>query len=254
MPKPGLTEPVPLPPPEQPTSFPVPSASMIAIEPSLSDSSTHHALDQGSWERKWQEKLLPLMMITIGLCFVFFLVASTLQFSQLRVFAEAPYLSTSPDDDSALDSLIADTKLDAAKTELIKWKTLVRLERQAWRYRYQAAASLSAFRIWTRYTAFVTGMILVCVGSVFILGKLRENESRVNSESVSWKVSVATSSPGILLSVFGVGLMLATLVTEHRMDMQDQAIYILPTVSQAGAAAIQPSPPDFPKHKGTDEK
>lgn len=226
-------------------------ATSIAIEQPVPEVSQPQASEQGHWDRKWQERLLPMMITVIALCFVFFLVFSTIQFNQLRSFAEQPYQAFPVNDDSALNSLIASTELGPIKEDLVRWRSLLALERQAWRYRYHALTTLSAFRIWTRYTAFVIGMILVCVGSVFTLGKLREPESRLAGESGSWKVSLATSSPGVLLSVLGVGLMLATLMTERQLDITDLPIYVGPTLNKDSTPAPRMPPvTDWSKTKG----
>ena len=52
------------------------------------------------------------------------------------------------------------------------------------------------------------------VGSIFILARLSESETRLSSEGGGAKLALATSSPGIVLAVLGTILMVVTLTID----------------------------------------
>jgi hypothetical protein len=81
-------------------------------------------------------------------------------------------------------------------------------------------------RIWTRYLGFVTGMICTLVGAIFILGKLQEPASALSADAVSWKVSLNTTSPGLMLALLGTILMMTTLIVPARIEVEDKAIFV----------------------------
>ncbi len=169
----------------------------------------------------WQRKLLPFMVIMIAGLTIFFFLASFYQFFLLdkRIQDSPTFNELLP----ALNQMIPqDTSLqDENKLLAIQWKTLSLLESHVLQRRYHQANVLLIARVWTRYLGFVTGMILSLVGAAFILGKLREAESKVDTEGGPWKVSVATTSPGLLLAVLGTLLMLTTMVSHYDIGVQD---------------------------------
>ncbi|MEM7481131.1 MAG: hypothetical protein AAF481_08140 [Acidobacteriota bacterium] len=93
--------------------------------------------------------------------------------------------------------------------------------------RYRLASMQMMGQLWIRYLGFVTGMIMAIIGAVFVLGKLREEDTRVQAEASPFKMSIATASPGIILALVGAGLMMATVLTKQRSTVEDAAIYLL---------------------------
>jgi len=146
----------------------------------------------------WQKKLLPLMIGMLAVLAFFFFVASFIQLYYLHTRIEdAPKLDLAqafsiPDSGGAAT--------DIGKLDYSKWKALSILEGYSLQRRYHQANVLLMSRVWTRYLGFVTGMILAFVGAAFILGKLREPETKLDSEGI-WKFSLTTASPGLILAV-----------------------------------------------------
>jgi hypothetical protein len=101
--------------------------------------------------------------------------------------------------------------------------------------RYHQANVILMARIWTTYLGFVTGMILAVVGAAFILGKLREQASEISGKAENWQVSIASTSPGLIMVVLGSALMLVTIMTHHQINVTDRPLYF-------GTAALSPSP------------
>ncbi len=126
--------------------------------------------------------------------------------------------------------------------EYLRWKTLALLEQDVIARRYQQANSIMLARVWTRFLGFMTGMILSLVGAVFILGKLQEEPTKLESESKFGKWYLNTSSPGIVLAVLGTVLMAITLLVQSEIETRDVAVFTQSSVGES----IQPPPPPPP--------
>jgi hypothetical protein len=171
----------------------------------------------------WQKKLLPFMIGMLTVLTLFFFIASIKQIYDLHSRIEqAPELDLNP----ALN-VLQNNERDASKDKLdsARWKTLSILEGHALQRRYHQANVLLMSRVWTTYLGFVTGMILSLVGAAFILGKLREPESKLDAESTLWKFSLTTASPGLILALLGTILMVTTMVTHFDIEVQDGPLY-----------------------------
>ena len=122
----------------------------------------------------------------------------------------------------------------------------LRLEQYAMESRYQQAGLILMARVWIIYLGFVTGMILALVGAAFILGRLEEPASQLAGESSVLKVSIATTSPGLILAVLGTVLMATTMAIRAEVTVTDKPLYVLPQFQLAdGAVSTRPAePPD----------
>ncbi|GGO80013.1 hypothetical protein GCM10011348_15750 [Marinobacterium nitratireducens] len=80
--------------------------------------------------------------------------------------------------------------------------------------------------LWIRYLGFITGMIMAVLGSVFILGKLRDSEaSKLGAETSALKVSLTSASPGALLAVLGSAMMVTTIIAQQETNVRDLSLY-----------------------------
>jgi hypothetical protein len=183
---------------------------------------------------KWQKKLLPFMVGMIAALTFFFFIASCIQLYYLHKRIE-----NSPE--LRLDALMADLKgneqsmSETERVASLQWRTSVALEGHVLQRRYHQANVLLMSRIWTRYLGFVTGMILALVGAVFILGKIRESESKLDAEHGGWKFTFTTASPGLVLALLGTILMITTMALHHSIEVTDRPVY-LNAVSTPGYA------------------
>jgi hypothetical protein len=196
---------------------------------------------------KWQERLLPLMSrMIIGLT-IFFFVASFVQLVYLHWT-----ISHGPRMDSRQISDIVSLDPNAAPEDVLaaaRLKVLAALEVSALERRYHQANVLVMSSVWTRYLAFVTGMILALVGSSFILGKLQEPASEMIGRSGVAEFSFRSTSPGIILAGLGVILMITTLVMRHETIVTDRATFMslenvqVPLVDYSTRSTEEPSAP-----------
>lgn len=171
----------------------------------------------------WQRRLLPLMVRMIVGLTAFFFLATLVQLVYLhRTIQFGPTLQAA----EGL-ALIGRASSDAMPNPLAaaELKRGFLLEVYAIDRRYHQGNVLLMSRVWTRYLGFSTGMILAMVGSIFILGKLREPSTELDVEQASMKLSVKSASPGIILAVLGVALMLTTIITHHEISVVDRPLY-----------------------------
>lgn len=191
---------------------------------------------------KWMRSLLPTMRwMLIGLT-IFFFVASAAQLVYLHIdIVNAPTRDFAGVEammqKAQASSASADRQLPAAAIA-----ALTTLEISAMERRYHQANVSLLTRTWTRYLGFMTGMVLAMVGATFILGRLETSPTTLKAEGGGWSGELISASPGMVLAVLGVGLMLTTIVTHHEIQIQDRPIYAQGWSLGAGGGE-NPAPP-----------
>jgi hypothetical protein len=215
----------------------------------------------------WQRRLLPLMGSMLVLLSIFFVAESVLEVRALQKFIQDPKSGFSVESVTAGPGLAAELRARFA------------LEGYALAQRERATNYMLATRVWTRYMSFCTGMVLALVGAAFVLGKLQESPITLGAESVAFKVSLAASSPGLVLATLGTMLMVsANVVTfdvrgdwrsaylptsvdeRYRLDSSKRAEPAVPTeqgaaTSQSSGSATTPRKTTNPRaHDGRGER
>lgn len=192
----------------------------------------------------WQRRLLPLLIrMVVGLT-LFFFVASVGQLAYL-------YWHLNQEPPSALATWAENSAEQHPELELA-----VLLESDLVMRRYRMAATLMMAQLWIRYLGFVTGMIMSAIGCTFVLGKLREPRSTVGAESAAVRLTVTTTSPGLLLAALGSILMLATILTKQETWVSDTAVYLPGTTrgeARTGTEIGDSLREQLSKIQGTDE-
>jgi hypothetical protein len=186
---------------------------------------------------KWQRKLLPLMTRFLIALAILFFVFSAFHLYQVSTFIETEH----GNDIRAQIQAQIDKSGQAPSGEEVLQNSLLLLEADTLDKRYHQASALLLSRIWSRQLAFITGMVMAFLGSVFILGKLSEATSTITGEGSQWKVGISSASPGIILSFFGTILLVATLVVRTTLDLSDGPAYI--TALRRPASSGQPVTP-----------
>jgi hypothetical protein len=190
--------------------------------------------------KRWQRQLLPLMTrMVVGLT-LFFFVASFAQllYLQTEIRRDEPIALS----DSALGAGVPVGASMAERLAAARFRAAAELELQVVTRRYRQATVLLMSRVWTLYLGFVTGMILALVGAAFILGKLQEPMSELGLQSAGGDLTLKTASPGLILAALGTALMLATIVTHHRIDVSDGPSYFRDGWSASDTPAKEPPP------------
>jgi hypothetical protein len=172
----------------------------------------------------WQEKLLPLMTYMLLGLTVFFFLASLGQL----IFLHRSILRGTQIESQVVPDLLSLQVHDTAEEILAagRLQALVALELNVLQRRYHQANVLLMSGVWVRYLGFVTGMTMALVGATFILGKLREPPVELEARSVAAAFSFVGTSPGILLVVVGLVLMLTTIVSQQTYSVDDRAIFL----------------------------
>ncbi len=193
----------------------------------------------------WQRKLLPFMIRFIVVTAIAFFALSGYNVYELQQFIAS---ENSGNLSARVEKLVHANNAGQAlsTTETIQQSLLV-LEGAAMESRYRQASGLLMSRIWTRQLAFLTGMVLAFLGSVFILGKLSEAPANVSFGTDMLKGAISSTSPGLILAFFGTTLMGISLVVQPPIEVQDKPLYFTllglapnPNATQAGSAP-QPS-------------
>jgi len=194
---------------------------------------------------RWHYRLLPLMRGGLVALAVFFFVASLVQYHLLYqdLRGGGPAIGKSIEELEKNLPVSQQTKL-----EFVRWKTLVLLEQEAMHLRYQQINATLLLRTWTRYTGFLVGMVLALVGAFFILGRLREETSQISIESSGVKGMLTSSSPGLILAVLGMILMVVTLAVKFDFTVNDRPVYLpLYVLSSESSIAGMKPPPVLPE-------
>jgi hypothetical protein len=176
----------------------------------------------------WQRLLLPLMASILIVSALFFAWQSVYEFSDFKKHVLLQKVDLSPVFDRFEKTDAG--KLESNRFEYLQWKSLVYLEQETIQHRYAQGSATVLARAWTRLLGFTTGMVLAIVGAAFILGKLREAQSELKHETEAIKISLVTSSPGIVLAVLGSILMAITLLSKFDIEIRDVGTYVSPSV------------------------
>lgn len=172
----------------------------------------------------WQRRLLPLMSVVLVCAAIFFAVQSIWEFADFKARINAPKIDLGAM--FAQSEHIENTSAAPEAIRYLQWKSLILLEEEALQHRYAQANATILARSWTRLMGFTTGMVLAVVGAAFVLGKLQEEQTEIKQESEFIKLSLATSSPGIILAFLGSVLMGIALLTRFDVEIHDAPVYL----------------------------
>lgn len=178
--------------------------------------------DLATRELLWRRRLLPLMGGMLAGLTVFFFVASLVQLFYLHSrIKDAPQIEAR----ELQTDLSGQTSSVGEQMQFYQLRLAATLESNMVARRYHQANVAMMSRVWTHYLGFVTGMMLALVGSAFVLGRLNDPPSDLQSSGGGWSFTLRTASPGLVLSVLGVLLMIVTIVTHHEIQTQDIPVY-----------------------------
>jgi len=184
-----------------------------------------------SADTRWQRRLLPFLVGTLGVLTVLFCAAIAWETHYIQNHMESPL---------QLDLRPAVNQEFRANAQFLLEANLI--ER---RYRTADAAALS--RIYIMFLGFGTGMVMALVGATFILGKISEPATSIDGAGSSFKASLHSGSPGVILAFLGTVLMLCTIFSKTEISLTDRAVYM-------GAASDQGALPQPDTQPTTPEK
>jgi hypothetical protein len=173
----------------------------------------------------WQTKLMPWMVMLPTTLILIFVYLSTVQLNNFS--KEINNYKTSELDkvfinkrDSSFHFIITNSP------EVTKLYLLAKMEEQLINKRYSQGGALLISRLYTKYLGFFTGMILAIVGAIFIISKLSEEQTSLAASSDTVKLSLVSTSPGIIFGILGTVLMLSTILSQSEIHITDGATYL----------------------------
>jgi uncharacterized membrane protein YidH (DUF202 family) len=188
----------------------------------------------------WQYRLLPLMAGMVLLLTLYFVLENMLQIRRVEHFlgdeAPPPNAAITPPDSGFRT---------AASRDAVEFRARAALELRALDHRYHQSNLILMTRTWTRYMAFLTGMVLALIGAAFVLGRIEEPGSKLEAGGEKLRVNLESASPGLFLALFGTVLMGMAILTRVDVTFSDQAVYLgqrdsLVVVGQTGRPSAEP--------------
>jgi hypothetical protein len=161
-------------------------------------------------EARWQRQLLPFLVGSLGVLTVFLCATIALETRYIQRRME-----------SALE-----VDLRPAANQEFRTNGAFLLEANLIERRYRAATVAALSRVYLVFLGFGTGMVMTLVGATFILGKISEQETSIDGEGSSFKASLRSGSPGVILAFFGTALMLSTIFSKTDISVSDRAVYM----------------------------
>jgi len=140
----------------------------------------------------WHQKIFPAVAIVIITLVIVFIAVSLQQFATISSNLHSmPAVNAQPIIDKAMgaDKKSLDESFESG-SYIAQWAGLFMLETAAMERRHHQANALLASRLWIRYLAVMAGIILIAVGSIFILAKLNESPTEIEGESQAVKLKL----------------------------------------------------------------
>lgn len=110
--------------------------------------------------------------------------------------------------------------------EAFRARAVIALERDVMTVRHQRSSAALATRTWLRFMSLIFGAILVLIGAAFILGKITVAPTKGGVGFGDLKMSLASSSPGLFLVLFGCGLIAIPNLSQQAIKTDDTASFI----------------------------
>jgi len=105
--------------------------------------------------------------------------------------------------------------------------------------RNNRAASLLTTRTWIRFFTTMSATILIVLGAAFVLGRITTDAARLEADAGSFKGTLATTSPGLVLVVIGGGLLTLVLSTQQELRTRDGASFGQFFITDSGDAPVR---------------
>jgi len=165
-------------------------------------------------------RIVPFVIIIPVLFLILFIVVSMLQLRDINSRIEEGKSNTIKE---MIGRLHDKDTLSEAYNQFL---TLAELEEESLSERYRQGHYSLVSRSFKQYLGFFTGIIMVIVGSLFVLLKLREQIDGSASKGEGWKFSLVTNSPGVVFGVVGAVLISIALKINDRINVTDSGLYL----------------------------
>lgn len=219
------------------TSPPAHAETVSIVQSGTQYSAANHRSQAKLWN--WQNKLMVFMAAMIAGVTAAFLLGSYIQLSDIyhQVLVVTP-LNFNTGGNTAV---VSGGQAGGSPTALqvTGMNPYAALEFSVMDHRYHQANALLVAAIWSNYLGLVTGMILALVGATFILGMLDSGLTSIDSGNSVWHLVLTSSSPGLIMLVLGVVLMMATMFIKQDIAVTDKPVYMATNLPEGGMVTEQ---------------
>jgi len=170
--------------------------------------------------QKLYNRIVPVVIIIPVFFLILFIVVSMLQLRDINSRIEEGQSQAVKEMVSRMPG--KDTLSEGYKQFL----TLASLEEESLGERYRQGHYSLVSRSFKQYLGFFTGIIMVIVGSLFVLLKLREKIDSTASRGEGWKFSLVTNSPGVVFGIVGAVLISIASTTNDKISVRDSGLYL----------------------------
>ena len=170
--------------------------------------------------QKVYNRLIPVVIVFPVVFLIFFIVVSMIQLQEINSRIE-----------EGQSTVVKEMYNKAMTGEQFsegyhQFLTLAVLEEESLSERYRQGHYSLVSRSFKQFLGFFTGIIMVIVGSVFVLLKLKESMDLGVQQGESLKLSLITSSPGIAFGVVGAVLIGLASLSNDRIVVRDSGLYL----------------------------
>lgn len=177
-------------------------------------------LDSDERFNRFYIKIVPFVIVIPVLFLILFIIVSMLQLRDINSRIEEGKSQTIKEMVGRLDD--KDTVSEAYNQFLM----LANLEEEGLNERYRQGHYSLVSRSFKQYLGFFTGIIMVIVGSLFVLLKLKEQIDTSANKGEAWKFSLVTNSPGVVFGIVGAVLISIALKINDRINVSDSGVYL----------------------------
>jgi hypothetical protein len=178
---------------------------------------------------RWQNRVLPWATRFLAVSALVFAILTVAQLGWLQWHIMG--MATSDGRSDVRSAMAA-----AGGYYLLEYTTIER--------RYEQSNALLLSRTWIKYLGFLTGMLMVFVGSTYVIGRFVEHEAKIEFGRGDMKGALTASSPGIIVSVLGTIVIVVSIYVNHAVETFDGAIYLAraapPQAAAVPTAVVEP--------------
>ncbi|MEI6949602.1 hypothetical protein V9K67_20610 [Paraflavisolibacter sp. H34] len=163
----------------------------------------------------WQTKVLPFVIIVLSILLATFILLylNEVQKIQSSFLPNTDYNVVNVSKN--LSSLGITDSDKMYNTELISLLN-----------RHYSASLIIKSRILIINLSFLTGMVLCFIGGLFVLGKFSEKATKFNVGQEKANLLLTSSSPGIVITFFGVCLIGISIFSKTSLIVEDKPVYL----------------------------
>ena len=122
-------------------------------------------------------------------------------------------------------------------------KARLALEHDAMFIRQRRTNAALANRTWLRFMSLIFGTVLVVIGALFVLGRVTAPPANASVQWDSLRLSLASSSPGIVLALLGCLLIGLPNLAKQRIAVRDHPAYMIWAEDNASTRPLSAKPP-----------